>query len=466
MLYCDGVLDSCDADTVFRNQKLQCFLCKNLGCFLKNSLGLDFISYRDYLSDSDIREIKEKVKNLDVEELLDYNYLGVNVGVHAHSSAIRYFLFGKLDLVDATQVAILRKKLIYAMITTKIAERIYLKEKPNAVFMLHGGYSTWGPFRDYFRSKNVDTIIYSNMPPRFGHFIFNRNNRANEIVSAKDWLTFSHLPLTEREEKEIDVFFAKRFRGEIGDQKMYEKNFNPNLEKTSILESFLKNKYSWRYIMYPNLAWDVGIEGKVSEIFEGVFDWIDTTIEFFKRKPDYQLIIKPHPAELIWEKCSKGIVDYIKEKHGSLPDNIILLDPNIPLTPYDLIDSRSVGLTFNGTIGLELAIAGIPVITVSYIHYREVGITKKINTLNEYFRLLENPEELISFAKKNWGLAKKYAYFYFFKSMLRIPFYRDDKWSTIDWDVVGDVKKLLDDDSNIIKICKKIINKEDIVAPL
>jgi len=466
MLYCDGVLDSCDANTIFRDQRSQCFLCNNFGPLLKDSLNLDCISYRQHISESDIQEIKEKVSKIKTEDLLDYEYLGVSVGRHAQASAIRYFLFGKIDLKNPEEVSVLREKLFYAVIATKVASNVYKEEKPDRIFMMHGMFSTWGPFLEYFRLKDIEVIVYEDLLPRLGCFSFSRNIKGNKPFPKKAWLSFSRSPLKKEEEKQIDAYLDRRFKGGVGDQEMFEKNFNIEIEKKLLLESLSKNKYSKRYIMFPNLAWDVVMEGKISEIFDDVFSWIDTTVEFFKQKKEYQLIIKPHPAELVFEGSRKSIRDYIYEKHSPLPENIVVLNPDIPLRAYDLIGPNSIGLTFNGTIGLELATLGVPVLVVAHIHYQEVGIVKKVETMKEYLRLLKDPKELFSFAKKNIELAKKFAYFYFFKTMVRVPFYRDDKWATIDWKVLVDTKKLLSDKSNVIKICKKIINKEDIVNPL
>ena len=465
MLYCDGFLNSCDANTIFRNQKPQCFVCKKLGSCVRNSLNLDPIFYRQYISESDVEEIKKKVAVLRDEELLNYKYLGVKVGEHAYTSTIRYFLFGDVDLNNPKEVSILREKVVFAMIAVKVAERVYLKEKPDVFFMLHGVYSTWGPFRDFCHLKGVDTVIYMNMPSRFGYFIFNRNSKPNDIVSVGAWNKFRKLPLREKEEKQIDDFLFRRRKGKVGDQEMYRENFD-NTKKDVILGSLSKSKYSRRYVMYPNLAWDNALEGQASKIFENIFSWLDETIEFFKEKKDYQLIIKPHPAELVWEGSNKGVRDYIYEKHGSLPENIIVLNPSVPLRAYDLIDNDTIAIVFNGTLGMELLAVGIPVLVLADIHYKEdAGVAYKVDTLKKYFDLLNNPKELVLFTEANVKLAKKYAYFYFFKSMVRIPFYGDDEWSIIDWNAVRDTKKLLDDDSNVIKVCKKIINKEDIVAP-
>ena len=462
MLYCDGFLDSCDANTVFRNQKPQCFVCKKLGSQVRNSLNLDCAFYRQYISEPDIERIKGIVADMDDKELLNYEYLGVNVGKHAFASAVRYFLFGRIDLNNPKEVYVLRKKLVSAMIAAKVAENVYLKEKPDVLFMLHGIYSAWGPFRDYYNLKGVDTVIYVNMPPRFGHFLFNRNTKPNDIVSKASWDEFKNKILQREQEVEIDDYLNRRRGGGVGDQEMYKDNFK-NEKKNKVLKLILENKYSRRYVMYPNVAWDVVVEGRASEIFDDVFAWVDATIKFFQEKRNYQLITKPHPAELVLDKCSKGIKDFVTEKYSPLPPNIVLLEADVPFNAHELVDGNTVAIVFNGTVGLELASRGVPVLAVADIHYKDAGVVCGIKTLDDYLGLLDNPDKLISFAKNNTELAKKFAYFYFFKSMIRIPFYKDDRWSTIDWGVVGDTEKLLGDDSNIIKICKKIINREDIV---
>jgi hypothetical protein len=465
IVYCDGVLNSCDAKTVFRNQNPQCFACKKLGSALKKSLNIDCISYRDHLNEKDIAEIKKIAEKLSLEQIFNYEYLGVNVGKQAVASTVRYTLFGKLDFSNQDHVHMLREKLVLAMITVKVAQGVVDKERPDAVFSLHDVYSTWGPFLDYFRTKNIDTIVYVNMTERFGHFMFKRNSRVFAIVSKSKWLEFSKASLSEKEEKEINEYFDQRFKGITQDLKLYESQFDN--EKKEALKKLLEKKYSKRFVMYPNLAWDDAVEKEVSPIFDSIFSWIDTTIEFFKNKKDYQLIIKPHPAELIWEGCSKTLAEYIRERYGFLPENIILLEPDTPLRAYDLIDSNTtIGLVFNGGLGVELAFLGIPVLASANSHYRDADIVYKVESLDGYLKLLENPQPLFIFAKENVQLAKKYAYFYFFKGMIRIPFYKNDIWSKLDWKKIKDTDNLFSKDSPIIKICQRIIGREDIIAPL
>ena len=48
-------------------------------------------------------------------------------------------------------------------------------------------------------------------------------------------------------------------------------------------------------LMCTNVIWDLALN---KEIFsESMFEWVQDTINWFKNRQEYQLIIKAHPAE-------------------------------------------------------------------------------------------------------------------------------------------------------------------------
>lgn len=465
MLYCDGLMDSCDADTMLRSQKPACTICRTLGPSLKQALNLDCLSLKKFITKEEIDAINEKVNEMTSGQMAEANSLGVEVGAHAVSSAVRYFLAGRIDLQDPEHEKKLREKLKAAMIMTKIAAAIYDQEKPDIIFMLHGIYSTWGPFFDYFRLKKVDVIAYGNAAYRFGSFVFLRNGREYEFVYEKMWNKYRNEPFPVEEKKQITDYLAERFKGLVGDHLMYRENFEDK-KKQCEFDRLNQKKYENKYVLYPNLAWDACVEGRSSGIFKSLFDWIDNTIEFFMARPEYQLIIKPHPAELIWEKGTESISKYINRKFPQLPENIVLLKADTPLNAYEVIQPDGICLTFNGTIGLEFATQGMPVIVAGNSHYKDAGIVYKIESLEDYRSLLEQPYRLLEFSNIHKELAIKYAYFYFFKLMIRIPFYRGDVWSEIDWRYVANTGKLFNENNNLMKICNYIVTGREIIEPL
>lgn len=467
LIFHDGALPSTDSATIFRSERPQSIIERILGPFLKIALRLPHYSYWDFISKKEIERFRETVARLKPQEYESFHFLGVAVGMHARAATIRYFLTGRLNLDDALQRNIFREKLVNAMITAKVASEVVKKEHPQLLFFVHGVYSAWGPWHEYFQKNHIDTIIYGAMTLRFGTFMFNRNSKMNEIASKEVWNALRKKPLLPRHDAAIRAYFCNRAKGSMDDQKMYSEQYAKRLKKERILQRLRAGSFQRRYVMFTNLAWDIAIEGKVSTIFNDEFAWMNEVITWFKKRPSYQLIIKPHPAELVWEKTAEGVYTYINRELAPLPANIVVLKPDVPLTAYDLLTPFAVGLVFNGTLGFELAALGIPVLVAAQrVHYYEAGVVPRIQTKREYFSLLNDQEELRALARRNHALAKQYAYFYLYTSIVRIPFYRRDVWSTIDWQKLKDTKNLFNPHSPIMKIAKKAISREDIIKPL
>lgn len=470
MLYCDGLLDSCDSDSINQNQKISCSLCKSFGSLVRRTVRLDSPSLKDYITDADIDEIREVVDALNDEELIPFEYLGVDVGQYAKSATIRYFLEAILDMKDPFTLKIFRKKLVNSMIVSKIADETNSKEKPELVFMLHGIYSTWGPFYKYFRNKNVDVIVFNNRDERFGYSIFNRNGCQFDLFAPELWKKFNQEPFRDEDKKQIDSFLYKRFNGLLYDSlTLYKKAYNNKVNKEEQLASLQNSKYMRRYVLFSNVFWDAVVEDMGSPLFEDIVAWIIETVGHFLKRPNFQLIIKPHPGELggaTGEKTRRGVADYIALEYPNLPDNIYILNADTPLTAYDLMSDNMIGLTFNGTLGLELATKGIPAIVAGNCHYKEAGVVYSIQTIEEYFSILDQPDEIKSFAQKNKELARKYAYYYFYKTMVRLPLYSDNEWLAIDWKMISDTEKLFQNDSGLMKIIKNIVDGKDVLAPM
>ena len=145
-------------------------------------------------------------------------------------------------------------------------------------------------------------------------------------------------------------------------------------------------------------------------------EWIIRTIQFFMEKPDVQLIIRIHPGEALVKHGS--IHDMIKKTLPQLPGNIHLIDPQADVNTYDLMDVADLGMVFTTTVGLEMAMRGIPVIVTGSTHYRKRGFTLDPDSWVDYFKTLNKTLENVQAARLTQSqvdLAWKYTYLFFFK---------------------------------------------------
>ncbi len=160
------------------------------------------------------------------------------------------------------------------------------------------------------------------------------------------------------------------------------------------------------------------------QISETMADWIIGTIRYFCQRTDLQLVIRIHPGELLTHGTS--MVEVIEKAFGELPDHIHLIKPDDKTNTYDLIEVVDLGLVYTTTVGLEMSMAGLPVIVAGKTHYAHKGFTYDPLTWEAYESTLN---EILSGPKayrlpyEKVEQAWLYAYLFFFEFSLPFPWH-------------------------------------------
>lgn len=131
------------------------------------------------------------------------------------------------------------------------------------------------------------------------------------------------------------------------------------------------------------------------------------------------------------------------------------------------MDKKVLGITYNSTLGLEFSYFKKPILVGGNIHYTDAGAAMKIHSQEEYFNLIENPEPLFEYPIKNFDLIEDYAYFYFFKLIIPIPFIKKDVWLgyCIDWSVLSNYEEFIKKDRVMNYMARSIIDKQMVLYP-
>lgn len=461
ILLCDNVLSSCDADNIGVNHKFFCRVCNAYRPKIAQILNVPVLNFSEFISEQKKTEITEMIDKLDYAQYKKFTYRGINVGFSAESSVIRYFRKGFVE--DNMEFKNKFKEcLINASVVTEIANSVYERIKPDLVVTLHGIYSTWEPFYYYFRSKGISVIVYELCVSELETMKFTKNSRNFESIGNEFWK--KNISLSVKENLELDKLLSRRFSFIGGVVSLFNNDIDKTFPKELIIKEIISQTYKRRYILFTNVAWDDALISP-DRIFKNIFDWVFETIEFFSVHPDYQLIIKTHPAEA-WEKNTLSLITIIKDKFPNLPENIFILPPNTAVKAYDLFDIVDAGLVYNSTTGLEMALKGIPALVVGNNAYTgKEGVVYKIRDKEEYFRLLEDLEPVKKFAEEHIDIARRYAHLYFIKSEIPICFFKKDKWAQIDWFRLKDLNKMMKKDIHIDHLCNCILNGEEILRP-
>ena len=158
-------------------------------------------------------------------------------------------------------------------------------------------------------------------------------------------------------------------------------------------------------------------------------EWIERTVQYFVARKDAQLVIRIHPGEI----KSRGVsmVEIIHRLMPELPEHIHLIKPEDKVNTYDLVEITDIGLVYTTTVGMEMAMSGIPAIVVGETHYRNRGFTIDPDSYVNYYKLLgamlENPVSY-RLPKEKIDLAWKYAYHFFFDFPKPFPWHLVRMW--------------------------------------
>ena len=83
-------------------------------------------------------------------------------------------------------------------------------------------------------------------------------------------------------------------------------------------------------------------------------EWVRSTTEWFVEHPDWTLVVRCHPAEILWD--TRQPVEHVIRQHLlDLPANIRILSPSDRTNTYGLMACCGPGSGFYSTTGLEMA---------------------------------------------------------------------------------------------------------------
>lgn len=115
--------------------------------------------------------------------------------------------------------------------------------------------------------------------------------------------------------------------------------------------------------------------------------WLRRTLDYFAQRVDVQFVLRVHPGEKNLDGPS--VADLVHEVLPELPAHMRLVAAGDPVNTYDLVALADLGLVYTTTVGMEMAMSGLPVIVLGRTHYRGKGFTLDPANWDEYWQMLD-----------------------------------------------------------------------------
>lgn len=375
--------------------------------------------------------------------------VGLHDLIHGPRAALPEALAGQLDRLTVVDVqyARMREALdlspdgadagLYALRRARNrraaagALRLLASGRYRSVVIPNGSILEFGAVYRAARAAGVRAVTYEFGEQRERLWLA-QDGEVMRLNTAALWAARGHLPLTDAERQRLHDLMAAR-RGARLWQNFGRRWQTGDSQGAQAARAALGLDPQRRVaLLCTNVVGDsLAIDRQV--FTDGMADWLARTVRLFAERPQAQLVVRVHPGEMLG--AGHPSAQIVREAAPDLPAHVRVVPPDAALNTYDLIELADLGLTYTTTVGLEMAMLGLPVIVSGDTHYRGKGFTDDPDTFEAYRQALDRRLDGgvgQGLAPERIELAWRYAYRFFFEYPFPYPWHVIRFWEDIE----------------------------------
>ena len=399
---CGGGLGICDRSNTWEAPPPPCRTCANYVLGSLDAHGLPVTKLNEHWTDDDVWP---ELDDLGLDELAEVTYRGVPVG-RLVDIPVKWFLVRADFETDPLATTTYREFLRSARRIVDALETVLADVDPSVVVMCNGLFLFETIAIEMCTQRGIDYVTYERGYIK-GTLFYERNGISCLMDMGAYWPEWSRRPLTAEESDTLDTYLDERRHGKRTVDRFWQDATFDVPERTDGVT---------RVTMLPNLTWDSAVIGQ-TVAFDGLADWIWSTIDALGNRDDVELTIRIHPAEtkLRGMETREPVADVIRQRYPTLPANVRIIPATDSTSTYTLMEDTDVCVVFSSTTGLEAALMGKPVVVVGQTHYRDKGFTIDVADEAEYRAALDRTIADPAAHAADVELARRYAYLLFFR---------------------------------------------------
>jgi hypothetical protein len=382
-----------------------------------SQLGVTVHRYSDWLSGEERVEARRLATTVPFAEIEHFTLDGATVGEHAYAGALRFFATGSLDGEPMAE-PVLRRYLESALLTAYATRRLIRTVGFQSAVLTHGIYVPWGVIGVVARQEGVKVSAW-NVAYRKRRFIFSHDDTYHHTLMTEPKDHWEHLELSEAQDRELMQYLASRREG-LFDWIVFHR---PSRQDPDAIATQVGVELSKPVIgLLTNVSWDAQLHYPANA-FPNMLEWLVQTCEYFATRPDVQLLIRIHPAEISgFPPSRQPILGELRKRLPTLSSNIFIVPPESGMSTYALMSLCNSAIIYGTKMGVELTSIGMPVVVAGEAWIRNKGITHDATSPQEYFRILDQLPFAGRLSEDLLARARRYAYHFFFNRMIPLPF--------------------------------------------
>lgn len=371
---------------------------------LYKALGVkDFIYYVDHLNQGKHPLFDKYLAEMTAAESLTSSaYRGAAIGKHICSMIMRQTRCGLEGVLSDANRGMFEGFLQDALAYTDAAISIFSGGEFKEAYLAHRGYLPTGPVFDIALHSGIKPITaytgHRDSVLVVKRYSLEHHNVSPYSVTPENWQKLATLPWNDEDWQELEreligCYESEKWFGEVGTQ--VGKSFYDEHHAIDYLGLDPSKKIA---VIFAHLFWDATFFFG-EDLFADYKDWFVETVRHACANDRVNWVVKVHPANAT-KNFRDGFtgplpeIEAIKSFVGSLPSHVRVIGPEDKISTHSLFPIMSYCLTVRGTIGMEAASFGIPVLTAGTGRYDRLGFTVDSDSREGYVRKLAGIEKI------------------------------------------------------------------------
>ncbi len=430
LLVCDlPELPGCDERLIVSENNHRCAGCISPKLPFLEASGLDWVRLSGFLDDpaATLTLAAEAVGACTDDELTRFEYEGWKLGEWLGSSVASFLRSDSHGM--RPEVIEARRRYLTSGIVALIAARRWIDTwRPDILIVISGRHIFWRAAREVAQSRGIKVVSREMFNEDFDCHIYAVNSSCEDPAMPDAWAQARDTPLTASQERLVAGYLKglPAYARQVANDPVLE-------TRTSAIRTELGLAPDRRMIvLFTNVTWDLFVAERDSA-FDGQMQWIAATLDFIRRHPELDLVVRAHPAEIVPKFRTRGrIVRQIEEAFAPLPQNLRMVGPESAISSDVLRAMASLNLVYCASVGLEAVIAGQPVLICGNPYYARKGFTIDVESPGHYDRLLEDHAagRAPTSPSASVDLARRFLYLFRFRYGMRMGLTTDDVTAT------------------------------------
>ncbi len=426
VLLCDSALPAClDCEigafprlerlAQYGPQRDLCRHCYPPAAKVFRTLGITLHRYGDLLTAAERSEAERLAHEIPLEGIAAYRLDGMAVGEHALAGALRFFARADLAHEPHGEV-ILRRYFEAALLTVFALQRLLARYRFECAVFHHGIYVPQGLIGEAARRAELRVVNW-NPAYRKKCFIFSHGDTYHHTLMSEPVQRWEEIEWTPALEARTLDYLKSRWVGAEDWIRFHDK---PELDVGAIGAELGIDFSKPTVGLLTNVMWDAQLHYPANA-FPNMLEWLLQTIRYFARRPELQLVIRVHPAEVRGAIVSRQpVVSEVHRSFPALPPNVFIVPPESRVSTYAAMLKCNAVIIYGTKAGVELTSLGIPVIVAGEAWIRNKGVTLDATSPAQYFALLDRLPLPARLDESTIHRARKYAFHFFFRRMIPI----------------------------------------------